>query len=251
MHRIGEFSAMTGLSVKTLRFYDEIGLLMPASVGSRTGYRLYLSEQASKAKYIVGLRQFGLSLAEIRAVLDKEVSECEALEAVRDRLASSISSEQILLEEIDLRLASLAARSGVRLRRLPAIRIASIKARVGSAAEAEAMLLELTETICPGADVHRGILWHHCAEAGFLEAEPFVEAPLNFSGRRAIRLIELPPTIAACALSADDEAIAESVYSELKEWMVSHGRTLVASKREIFRREDTGNSLEIQFPVTM
>src|SRR6202034_2111372 len=80
MHRIGEFASLTGLSVKTLRFYDEIGLLMPASVGSHTGYRLYSADQVERARYILSLRQFGLTLAEIKAILATGASERDALE---------------------------------------------------------------------------------------------------------------------------------------------------------------------------
>ena len=41
MYKIGEFSALTGLSVKTLRYYDEINLLKPSNVDNYTNYRYY------------------------------------------------------------------------------------------------------------------------------------------------------------------------------------------------------------------
>ena len=91
MHHIGEFAALTGLSVKTLRFYDEIGLLTPASVGVQTGYRLYSASQVDRARYIFSLRRFGLALVEIKAILATGASEREALEVARDRLSSSLS----------------------------------------------------------------------------------------------------------------------------------------------------------------
>ena len=52
-YRIGEFSNLSGVSTKTLRFYHEIGLLRPASVDSRTGYRHYRPEQLEEVASIV------------------------------------------------------------------------------------------------------------------------------------------------------------------------------------------------------
>lgn len=70
---IGEFSQITGLSVKALRFYDENGLLPPASVDSATGYRHYNAASVERARIISRLRELQFSLDDIRRVL----SECE------------------------------------------------------------------------------------------------------------------------------------------------------------------------------
>ena len=56
MFTIGEFSKVTGLTVKTLRFYHEEGLLEPASVDPRTGYRHYDERQIETARAIAFLR---------------------------------------------------------------------------------------------------------------------------------------------------------------------------------------------------
>ena len=65
-YRIGEFSNLSGVSAKTLRFYDEIGLLRPASVDSRTGYRHYLPQQLEQLASILALKNLGVSLADVR-----------------------------------------------------------------------------------------------------------------------------------------------------------------------------------------
>lgn len=66
--RIGQLAERTGLSVRTLRYYDEIGLLEPAR-RTRSGYRLYGREQVERLGRIVSLRQLGFSLDEIRECL--------------------------------------------------------------------------------------------------------------------------------------------------------------------------------------
>ena len=67
---IGEFARMSRLSPKALRMYDELGLLAPARVDAQTGYRWYDPAQLDRARLVASLRQVGMPLAEIKAVLD-------------------------------------------------------------------------------------------------------------------------------------------------------------------------------------
>jgi DNA-binding transcriptional MerR regulator len=69
MFGIGEFSKITGLTVKTLRFYHEEGLLIPASVDPQTGYRYYAEPQIELARTITFLRTLEFPLPEIKSLL--------------------------------------------------------------------------------------------------------------------------------------------------------------------------------------
>ena len=69
MYRIGEFSKLSKLTVKALRYYDEVGLLKPAEVDTFTGYRLYTTAQLLPLQRIIALRQAGLTVEEVCAVL--------------------------------------------------------------------------------------------------------------------------------------------------------------------------------------
>lgn len=69
MFSIGEFSKVAGLSVKTLRFYHEKGLLVPACVDPGSGYRYYGAPQIEKARAIRLLRDLDFSLEEIGQIL--------------------------------------------------------------------------------------------------------------------------------------------------------------------------------------
>jgi DNA-binding transcriptional MerR regulator len=66
---IGEFATATQLSRKALRLYDEQALLLPARIDDATGYRFYRSEQIGRGRLIRTLREMGLSLSDIRAVV--------------------------------------------------------------------------------------------------------------------------------------------------------------------------------------
>lgn len=72
MYRIGEFSKMTRTTIKTLRYYDEVGLLTPAHVDGASGYRYYDAGQLVALSRILSLRQAGLSVEEVKAVLNGE-----------------------------------------------------------------------------------------------------------------------------------------------------------------------------------
>jgi DNA-binding transcriptional MerR regulator len=67
---IGRFSRLTGVGVKALRHYDEVGLLVPAAVDDETGYRFYSPDQVDRAEAIRLLRRLDMPLEEIRSTLD-------------------------------------------------------------------------------------------------------------------------------------------------------------------------------------
>lgn len=66
---IGDFSLITHLSIKTLRYYHQVGLLEPAEVDSKTGYRYYRVEQIPTAQIIHRFRDLNMPIDEVKAVL--------------------------------------------------------------------------------------------------------------------------------------------------------------------------------------
>jgi DNA-binding transcriptional MerR regulator len=93
MLRIGDFSQLARVTIKTLRYYDELGLLKPANIDSFTGYRYYSTDQIPRLHRIIALKEMGLSLEEIARLLQDDVSMIHILdllhtkqEAVKRRL---------------------------------------------------------------------------------------------------------------------------------------------------------------------
>jgi DNA-binding transcriptional MerR regulator/effector-binding domain-containing protein len=80
LYSIGEFSQITGLSVKTLRFYHEKGLLAPSSVDEGTGYRFYAPGKVEKARVIMRLRQMEFSVEDVAAILESCGDEADVLD---------------------------------------------------------------------------------------------------------------------------------------------------------------------------
>jgi pimeloyl-ACP methyl ester carboxylesterase/DNA-binding transcriptional MerR regulator len=71
MFGIGEFARHSRLSPKALRLYDELGLLPPDRVDPGTGYRWYADTQLAQARLVADLRQIGMPLTDIKAVLSR------------------------------------------------------------------------------------------------------------------------------------------------------------------------------------
>ena len=102
MYKIGELSKICRIPVKTLRFYDTEGLLIPDYIDKFTGYRYYSAEKAADCNRIIALKELGFSLSEIRQymnsgsldeitdILDSKLSEikraAEVLESQRKKL---------------------------------------------------------------------------------------------------------------------------------------------------------------------
>ena len=103
-YSIGEFSQVTGLSIKTLRFYHERGILLPSSVDDATGYRFYDASKIEKARVIMRLRQMEFSIEDIAAVLgecDDEADVLNYLERQRLVLQQRIREERDVVRSLD------------------------------------------------------------------------------------------------------------------------------------------------------
>jgi DNA-binding transcriptional MerR regulator len=85
MFSIGEFSKITGLTIKTLRFYHERGLLVPARVEGGSGYRQYDERNVETARAIAALRQYGFPLDDIAAILRDRSDDADILDALEQR----------------------------------------------------------------------------------------------------------------------------------------------------------------------
>ncbi|MDX1304192.1 Zn(2+)-responsive transcriptional regulator [Photobacterium sp.] len=101
MYLIGQLAKQCEVSSDTLRFYEKNGLLVPAA-RSESGYRLYSEENLSRVNFILRAKTIGLSLDEIRELLDIR------LEASQHSCAEVKAITQAKLEEVDSKIAELA-----------------------------------------------------------------------------------------------------------------------------------------------
>lgn len=113
MFRIGEFARFTRVSVKMLRHYDEIGLLPPAHVDPRTGYRWYAAAQLPSLNRILLLRDLGFGLDEIAD--DGGVDVDSAYERRERELRAELGRASARLRAVRARRLMLAAVGPARL----------------------------------------------------------------------------------------------------------------------------------------
>ena len=104
MFKIGEFSKLTQVTVRMLRYYDEMGLLKPAVTDSWTGYRMYSVEQIPTLNKIRYLRDSGFQVAEIAQALQShtQVKLSELLDKKYGEITKTIQSEQEQLRKLQL-----------------------------------------------------------------------------------------------------------------------------------------------------
>jgi DNA-binding transcriptional MerR regulator len=107
--KVGELAKQTGLSVRTLHYYDEIGLMKP-SHHTESGYRLYATEDIVRLQQIKSLRQLGFSLEEIRDCLDSpDFTPRRVIQLHLERLREQIALQQRLCDRLGAIAASLDA----------------------------------------------------------------------------------------------------------------------------------------------
>ncbi len=107
MLKIGEFSQLAQVTVRTLHHYDDLGLLKPAHIDPQSDYRYYTIEQLPRLNRIVALKDLGLSLDQIAHLLDCAVSAEELrgmLELRQADIAQHIATEQATLARVAARL---------------------------------------------------------------------------------------------------------------------------------------------------
>src|SRR5262245_33795833 len=100
-YTVKQVSAMSGVSVRALHFYDEVGLLKPAYVGAN-GYRFYEAAQLLTLQQILFYRELGFELKQIKKILSRpDFDKIAALESHRKLLHKNLSHTRKLIRTID------------------------------------------------------------------------------------------------------------------------------------------------------
>jgi DNA-binding transcriptional MerR regulator len=99
--KVGELARRTGLTVRTLHHYDEIGLLKP-SLHTEAGHRLYTADDVARLQQVLSLRQLGFSLEQVRDCLDRAgFSPLEVIRRHVARLREQIELQRGLCERLE------------------------------------------------------------------------------------------------------------------------------------------------------
>ena len=133
LYKIGMFAAMNRVTVKALRFYEEQGLLLPASIDSETGYRYYKLNQMATLHQISALKQAGFTLEEILRINNGEDEEALLLKK-KSELLSKIAELTKQVSVLDGYLAKKKSclLSPVLIKEVPECKVAYRRTRLDS-----------------------------------------------------------------------------------------------------------------------
>ena len=157
MFRIGDFSRIARVSARLLRFYDELGLFVPAHADEQTGYRYFAIEQLADLNRILVLKELGFNLDQVRDILRSKVNTAELRNMLvlrRNDVEQTLALEARRLQQIETRISQLESDGAlsaddVIVRAEPAHEILSIRRTVPSFAEARGLIHELRDLARP------------------------------------------------------------------------------------------------------
>ncbi len=267
MFRIGEFSKLSQVSVKTLRYYDQIGLLHPAEVDRFSSYRYYSTEQLHRLNRILALKDLGLSLEQISQVLDHDLSPDELrgmLRLKQSELQQQVEDQQARLDRVAARLRQIEQEGEmpayeVTLKEVPALRIASVRDVVANY-PAQGSLWEELETHLQHHQIQpSGPCFTIDHEQEYKESDVELEVcePITdeLQGNERVAVRELPGGQMASMIHIGPFEGLSEAYGVFLGWIEQNGYRIVGPNREIYLRsyEDGCDPsefvTEIQFPV--
>lgn len=274
MFTIGEFAALGRVSVRMLRHYDAVGVLPPAAVDPATGYRHYAAGQLRRLHRVVVLNDLGLTLAQVRRVLDDEV-DADQLRGML-RLREAQLEEQLVQDSA--RLAVLRAhlraveREGrmstneVVLKSVPVQRVAHVHAVAASyePADITPVITPLYPRLFDGIDAAdlamagAPLAWYEPVEDGeavVVHAAVPVDAPLAQGDGAPFEVVDLPALDRVATIvhhgPMDD---VEPSMEALADWIQEQGYRPLGLAREVYVDYDPEHPedgvTELQVPVT-
>ena len=262
LYRIGLFATMNHITVKTLRFYEEQGLLMPALIHPDTGYRFYTLSQMAVLHQITALKQAGFTLEEIARIhagADEEAVLLKKKSELLARIAELTSQIAVVDGYLSGRKAGLSA--PVLIKTIPPTTVAFMRIRLESY---DSLFDRMPEM---GALMEQAgcecALPEYCftayPEAGYKDADILVDicesvvAPQKETAN--LRFKTLPETQAACVFHRGSYRTLAESYEAVLRYIEENGYEIAGEIREsyidgVWNKEDESQWLsEIQVPV--
>jgi effector-binding domain-containing protein len=269
MIRIGDFSTISRVSVKTLRYYDEMGLLKPVSVDPATGYRFYDYRQLSTLHRILALKDLGFSLEEIGHLLNDRLSTEQMrgmLKLRKTEAQQRVQEETERLQRVDARLKQIEQENAmssyeVVIKKIEKMKVASVRGVVPTPPEQGPLWGELEGYLEKQRVKPCGPCLSLYHNEGFKEHDWDIEVcePVMTGDKGAgrVNVYELPAvdTMACTVHHGPFVTIGES-YNALGQWIDENSYHIVGPAREVYLRPSENGSqtdpetvTEIQFPV--
>ncbi|KKO55356.1 MerR family transcriptional regulator [Paenibacillus sp. DMB20] len=271
MLSIGEFSKICKVSTKTLRYYDEIGLIHPDEINPENGYRYYSIRQLKKMLLINRLKSYHFSLDEIKAILEGEADQseeelCSALIRKRREIQEKINAFEYTLKQMNSDISNVEKGIPV-MSYLDNIEVQLV--------ETEPMNILYMRRMMSGDDyaLGYGTYFGRLYEKIATERLTLLGTPMTIyhspeyhpAGNDTEFAIPIEETVKGtrdlpgglCAKSVLKGSYSEltSVYAKLREWIENEGYELVKSPYEVYATDPNQAVVpedmvtEVYFPV--
>jgi len=200
--QIGEFARLSGLPVRTVRYYGDVGLLPPAGVDEQTGYRRYRPDQLERVAQLLALKAVGLSLDEIKLVLDDVLDDVEFRDLLRQKVIeleaeATAASERLQHARSELRALEKRMESPmpeVSIKTTEPTTIAYLREQISGVEGIAPMFPKLFESVSRGEAIgHAGNVYHEFADDGsHIDVEAMIHVPDDYdaAGPVQTRVIE-------------------------------------------------------------
>ena len=263
LYKIGMFAQMNHITIKTLRFYEEQGLLLPAYVDGENGYRYYTMNQMADIQRITALKQAGFTLDDIK-LINQGADTAYLLSTKKAALLKKIAELTSQIAVIDGYLSGPAGTldAPVLIRTIPAVTVASMKKRIDSYDELFSLMPEM------GAEMERlgcrcalpEYCFTHYLEPGFRDEHILIETCEAVTEKKEdsalVKFRELPEITAACIFHKGSYSNFSESYAAILRFIEENGYKICGNIRENYidgiwnkdREEDWLS--EIQIPVS-
>ncbi len=269
MFRIGEFSKLTQVSIKALRYYDEVGLLKPLKVDKETGYRYYSASQLPRLNRILALKDLGFSLEQVAQVLNSGVSLEELrgmLRLKQAELLQHITAEQERLVRIEARLTTITQEGtmsdyDVVIKQVQPQLVAGIRSILPSFQAVDRLFDEVYGYLARvGVNddtlIGAAIWYDEEFKTSDIDGEAVVYLKQPVPAEEPIRVHQLPAAVMASVVHKGAFNRLSQAYEAIMRWIETNGYRIVGPNREVYlycpppvRQDDESYFTEIQFPV--
>jgi effector-binding domain-containing protein len=267
MFKIGEFSRLSRVPVKTLRYYHEIGLLEPANIDDFTGYRYYTAVQLTRLNHILALKDLGFSLGQIGQMVDDDLSPEQIrgmLRLKRAEIGGRIETDQVRLARLESRLRQIETEAKmpayeVLLKKVDKMQIAGLRDTIANYQSIgplyEGLFAALGQHGVTPAGPAMAIYYDEAYQESDVDVEtavPIIGGSLP-AGRAVIR--ELPGAEMASLVRQGPYDDFTPAYQALMGWIETNGYRINGPNRELYLRgpgegvDPADFVTEIQFPV--
>jgi len=270
MIRIGDFSKLSRVSIKTLRYYDEMGLLKPIEVDRFTGYRYYEFDQLPRLYRILALKDLGFSLEEIGHFLESGLSVEQMRGMLKLRQAEirqQVEEEVARLERVELWLREIEqedsmSKYDVVIKKIEPIKVAAVRGVVPTPPDQRSLWDELMNYLNQKGARMIGPPMAIYHDKEFKERDWDIEVVMpivdELTSENGVRIYDLPTSEkTACVVHTGPFATIGEAYDALAKWIDQNGYHIVGPGRELNLRlpeklgdqNDPNTVNEIQFPV--